>query len=98
MIDQEALKIVAMFSTHAFNQDFRRGAFGLGLQHGRSAMSVIGADIDDAMATHFLVAHPDISLDVLQQMPDVDRAISVRQGACDEDASCHLGLAKKARL
>ncbi|EYD84738.1 hypothetical protein AC26_2060 [Escherichia coli 1-176-05_S3_C2] len=33
------------------------------------------------MAAHSLVTDPDISLDVLQHMAEVDRAVSVRQCA-----------------
>ena len=52
------------------------------------------------MAAHFLKADPDVSLDVLDQMADVDWAVGVGQGAGDEDAAgglAHIGAGDHSR-
>jgi len=82
-------------ATDALDQNFRCRAFLFCLQHGGSAVSVVGADVAYLVTAHFLEPDPDISLDVFQQMSDVNGAIGVGQGAGDEDASCHRsGLLK----
>ena len=43
------------------------------------------------LSSQFLEADPDVRLDVFDQMPDVDRAVGVRQGAGDQDLACHGG-------
>ena len=61
----------------------------LGEQHGAGAVGVIGADVEALVATQLLEAHPDVGLDVLQQVPQVNWAVDVRQGAGDQDAAVH---------
>ena len=70
-----------MLLTHVGNHLFRRDAKLLGFQHNRRAVSVIGADEVDVVAAHSLVTDPDISLDMLQHMTEVDGAVGVRQRA-----------------
>jgi hypothetical protein len=50
-------------------------------QHDRRAVGVVGTDKVDVMAAHSLVPYPDISLDMLQHVTEVDGAVGVRQGA-----------------
>ena len=61
----------------------------LGPQHDRGAMGVVGADVVHLVAAQSLEAHPDVGLDVLDQMAEVDGAVGVRQGGRDEDAARH---------
>ena len=59
---------------------------------GGGAVGIVGADVVTLMATHFLETSPDVGLDVLHQMTEVDGAISIRQGAGNEDFAslvCH---------
>jgi len=51
--------------------------FGLGLEHDRRAVRVIRADEMHDIAEHSLEAHPDVGLDVLHDMPDVEGAVGV---------------------
>jgi hypothetical protein len=37
------------------------------------------------MATHFLETGPNVGLDILHQVADVDRTVGVRQGASDQN-------------
>jgi hypothetical protein len=47
------------------------------------------------MAAHLLEAHPDVGLDVLDQMAEMDGAVGVRQGAGDENLPRHLEICLK---
>ena len=62
----------------------RRDAFGLRLQHDRRAVRVVGADEVHLVPLHALEAHPDVGLDVLHDVADVERAVRVRQRRRDE--------------
>ena len=42
---------------------------------------------------HALKPHPDVGLDVLHDVADVERAVRVRQGGGDEDSAGHGGAA-----
>ena len=68
------------------HQLLRRDAFGLGLEHDRRAVRVVGADEVHRVALHALEAHPDVGLDVLHDVADMERAVGERQGGRDEDA------------
>ena len=58
-----------------------------GADHDRRAVRVVGADVDAAVADELLEAHPNVGLDVLDQVADVDVAVGVGQGGGDEDAT-----------
>lgn len=53
----------------------------LSLQHDWRTVCVVRADEVYLVAAHSLVTDPDISLDVLQHMAEVDGAVGVRQRA-----------------
>ena len=74
-------KISLMFLTHLANHLLRRDAKLLGLKHNRRAVGIVGADEVDVVAAHSLVTNPDISLDMLQHVAEVDRAIRIGKGA-----------------
>ena len=48
-------------------------------------MRVVGADIDAPPPAEFLEPHPDVGLQILDQVSDVDMAVGVGQGAGNED-------------
>jgi hypothetical protein len=50
-------------------------------------MGIVGADIQAFMAAHALEADPDVGLDVLHQMAQMDGAVGIGQGTGDEDAA-----------
>jgi len=50
-------------------------------------VSVLGADVVGLMSSQALKTRPDISLDILHQMSQVNRAVSVGQGAGYENSS-----------
>jgi hypothetical protein len=57
---------------------------GLGLQHDRRTVRVVGADEVHRAALHALEAHPDVGLDVLHDVADVERSVRERQCGRDE--------------
>jgi len=52
-------------------------------------VGVVGTAIKARIAAHFLEAHPDISLDVFDQMAQVDAAVRIGQGGSDENLAGH---------
>ena len=50
-------------------------------------LCVAAADVDAALADETLEAHPDVGLDVLQQVAEMDRAVGVRQRAGHQDVA-----------
>ena len=57
-------------------------------QHDRRAMGVVGADEMHGMPAHALGAHPDVGLDVADQMADVQGPVGIGQGIGDKDLPC----------
>ena len=74
-----------MADLHALDEFLRRHAGLFGGQHDRRAVHVVGGDEMHRVAGHAPRAHPDVGLDVAEQMADVQRAVRVGQGVGDED-------------
>jgi len=70
---------------------FRRHAVLSRADHDRCAVRVAGADEIDLVALQALETHPDVGLDVLDEMAQVDVAVGVRQGAGYEKAAWRGG-------
>ena len=85
--DQEAVEIRLVLAPYPGDKLLRGDALLVGAQHDRRAMGVVGADVMHLMPAHLLEAHPDIGLDVLDQMAEVDAAVGVRQGGGDQQAA-----------
>ena len=84
-------KVARVFGVHARNQLFRGDAFLLRAQHDGRAVGVVCAHVPALVTTQPLKAHPDVGLDVLNEVADMDRAVGVGQGAGDENAAYLLG-------
>jgi hypothetical protein len=54
-----------------------------------SSAQTVPAFGDLVLGLHLLEAHPDVGLDVFDQVAEVDRAVGVRQGGGDEDFAGH---------
>ena len=78
---------------HALDQRFRRDAVLLGAQHDWRAVRVVGADVpalgDLVLCLHFLETHPDVRLDVFDEVAEVDGAVGVGQRGSDQDFAGH---------
>jgi hypothetical protein len=71
-----------------FGDDFLLAAtFLASPDHNRRAVCIVGTEENAIVPAEFLKTHPNICLDVLDQMPDVDRTIGVREGGGNEDAA-----------
>jgi len=67
-------------------------------EHDRCAVRVVGADEMHFVPLHALESHPDIGLDVLHDVADVERAVRVGQGGGDEQPAGHADFPKAAIL
>ena len=85
--DAEAGKVGGVLIPHLVDLILGRDAALARFQHDRCAVSIVGADIQAFMAAHALETHPDVGLDVLHQMAQMDGAVGIGQGAGDEDAA-----------
>jgi hypothetical protein len=59
--------------------------------HDRGAVGVVGADVDTVLALQLLEADPDIGLDVLHEVADMDRPVGVGQRRGHQDAGRRRG-------
>ena len=89
--DVELAEVAALLGAHALDELLRRDAFLPRLEHDRRAVRVARPDEQAVVAAHALEAHPDVGLDVLDDVPEVRRAVGVRQRAGDEDRALGLG-------
>jgi len=80
-------KIGLMFSRHPGDELLRFDSLLPGAQHDGGAVGVVRADVDTAVSVHILKTDPDIGLDVLHQVTDVDRAIGIGKGAGNQDVA-----------
>jgi len=83
--DVEGGKVCTVFLADACHQFFRCNTFILRAQHDRGAVGVVCTYVNALVATHFLKAHPDVSLDIFHHVTHVDAAVGIGQGAGDED-------------
>ena len=84
-LDIETSKVVLMRSVHASNELFFAATLLPSTLHDGSAVRVVRTDINAPLASQFLETDPDIGLDVLDKVSDVDRAIGVRQCGGNQD-------------
>jgi hypothetical protein len=84
-VDPESMEITLMFVTHRCNEVFFGTSLFSGSDHDCRAVCVVRADIDALVAAKLLEADPDVGLDVLHQMPDVNGAVGVGEGTGNED-------------
>ncbi len=94
--DMKAREVAGMFAMHALYELIWTNTFGLGAQHNRRAVGIVGADIVHFVPLHFLKPHPDVGLDIFDQVTEVNAAIGVGQGRGDKDLARHQGRAAKS--
>jgi len=85
----KALQIAGPAGGDARDELLRAYSLALRLEHDRRAVRVVGADEVQLVSLHSLEAHPDVGLDVFHDVPDMERAIGVRQRGGDEDLAGH---------
>ncbi len=84
-LDIEAGEIAHVRLLHIGDQFFFGAAFLAGTDHDRGAVSIVGTDVNAAVAAQLLEPHPDIGLDILHQVPDMDVPVGIRQRGRNED-------------
>ena len=76
--DAVARPVLAVRFADARDQRLGRDALGFGGQHDRRAVRVVRTHEVHDVALHALEAHPDIGLDVLHDVADMERAVRIR--------------------
>ena len=93
-LDLEAGEVVLVLRIGFRNKGLFGDAPFPGALHDRGAVCIIRTEVDAAMAAQLLETDPDVGLDVLHQMADVNRSIGVGECRSDEYPSlAHAGSA-----
>ena len=96
--DVEALEVRLVLAPQPLDQRLGGHALAFGEQHGRRAVRVVGTHVDALVAHHALEPHPDVRLDVLEQVSEMDRAVGVRQRTGDKDSTHDGASARRIRF
>ena len=78
------IQVLLAASSDVGDKLLRREAGFFSGDHDGRAVGVVSADKVDRMALHSLVAYPNIGLDVLHHVPNVEVAIGIGQGGGDK--------------
>ena len=84
-LDLKAREVGEVGLPHRGDQLLLAAALGLRPDHDRGAVGVVGAEIDRPVPAQLLKPYEDVGLDVLDQVPEVNVAVGVRQGRGDEN-------------
>ena len=87
MADPKVSEVGSVFVANFFDKRFRRDRTFLGFKHRCRAVSIVGTHVVALIAFQTLKANPDIGLNMLKQVPHVDRTVGIRQGTGDQDAA-----------
>ena len=85
------LEVAQVSLLHVGDQRFLAAPFLASADHDRGAVRVVGAEVEAAVAAQLLKAHPDVGLDVLHQMAQMDVTIGIGQGGGNENLACGHG-------
>ncbi len=77
--DVKKSEVSAVGFVHAGDELFGGEFFLPGAEHDGRAMGIVAADIGYFMAPQPLKAHPDIGLNVLDEVADMDVAVGIRE-------------------
>ena len=86
-LDLKAREVGEVGLAHRGDQFLLAAALGLRPDHDRRAVGVVGTEIDRPVPSQLLKPHEDVGLDVLDQVPEVNVAVGVRQGRGDENSA-----------
>ena len=79
---------ISLVSRLGFRDDlFFATTFSTSPNHDRRAMRVVSTNVQTAVASQLLKAHPNIGLQIFNQMPQVNRSIRVGQCGRGQDSS-----------
>ncbi len=83
-LNPEIAKVIGKLGRVPFRERFRRYSELARFQHDRRSMSIRRTDVDTVVAAELLKAHPDIGLQVFDQVPHMRRTVYIGQGAGDQ--------------
>ncbi len=75
--DMKVAKVAAMLDFDTLDELFGTNALTSSLEHDRGAVRILGANIVGFVSPQALKPCPDIGLNVLHQMAQMDRAVGV---------------------
>ena len=90
-VDVEVVEILLATGRDLGDKFLRRDTLFARRNHDRGTVSVVSAHEMHVVAAHSLVAHPDVGLDVFQNMAEVEGAVCVGQSGGHENIA--LGVA-----
>ena len=90
--DLEVREIAEVAAVHLGDERLGRAALLAGADHDGRAVGVVGADVGAVVAAHLLEANPEVRLEILDQVPDVDVTVGVGQGRRDDDLAFVHGM------
>src|SRR5688572_24826147 len=85
----EAVEIALVRETHVQDELFFAPPLLLRAHHDGGAVRVVRADVGDVSAAHALKAHPDVGLDVLEHVPEMNGPVRVRERRGNEKSTAH---------
>jgi hypothetical protein len=74
-----------MGGVHRFDEVFFGNAFRSCTEHDCGAVRVVGADVNTVIAAQFLETHPNVGLDVFNEMTDMYMSVCVGQSGGNEN-------------
>jgi hypothetical protein len=88
-LDPETRKVAKVLAPNPIDELFGRDPLLLGPDHHRRAVRVVGAEIQAGIAAQLLKPHPNVRLEIFDQMPDVDRPVGIGQRRGNDDLARH---------
>ena len=95
---QEVAPVGIVLRTDTRDQGFRRDAFGFCAQHDRRTVGICRAHKVHFVALHALKSRPNVAVELIDDVPDMERAVSIGKCGGDEYFSGHqklLGYGKR---
>jgi hypothetical protein len=92
--DSKPSEITLVLLLHLGDQLLFRAALLASANHDCRAVGIVSADVDAAISTEPLESGPNVSLDVLHQMAQVNWPISVRECGGDQNATLSHNVAE----
>ena len=86
-LDVKLCEVFLVSRLHFGDEILFAAAFLLGAEHNGRAMSVVSTHVMTIVSTKFLEPHPEVGHQVLNQMPNVNMSIGIRQSGGYENAA-----------
>lgn len=84
-MDVEVGKVLLMFFMDVINQLFGSDVFVFGMEYNGSIVGIVGVNVVIVLVLYVLVVYLDVSLNVFQQMVQVNGVVGIGQGVGDQN-------------